>query len=365
MQSSLELSNGHHWRASNAWKTLLLLTVSFVAGGCVGLSLRSLFVAETRGLTHTRHPQDLVQTLMEEDASASSIADCSPPLVHNSTPDVVHMNGFAADSTNTTTQKWCPNAICKNSDLCRPCQRRFLILLATGRSASTTLTYMLDSLPGVRMSGENNDELQAIRKMIDNVRRNANFQRHAGRRTPWGHNRVPDGAYSCVGQHMIETINPPATDEMGRMLENNSETIVGFKTIRFLSDKPEEQTPELVEWLQETFPCARIVINIRSSVEEQAASWKKSFGKKGNFSDELADMNRRMRNLADIFGEQAFLLDSSDWLNEIEHLNRVVEWLGFDKSCFFEELLEFNTKGRGYGNGVTSTHRNPDCRYAG
>jgi len=230
---------------------------------------------------------------------------------------------------------------------------------------------MLDSLPGVRMSGENNDELAAIRHMIENVSNNANFNREADRRAPWGHNRVPTGAYSCVGQHMMETINPPATDARGRLILDNSDektTIVGFKTIRFLEERSESETADLVRFVQETFPCARIVINIRSAVEEQEASWKKSFDEKQqNLSTKLADMNWRIRDLVDLFGEQqAYLLDSTEWLHEIEHLNRLVEWLGFDQSCFFDELLEFNTKGDGYGNGVTSiTHQNPNCHYVG
>jgi len=94
----------------------------------------------------------------------SSTADCSPKATKNSLPD-----------TDFGGSPWCPNAICPNSDLCHPCRRRFLILIATGRSASTTLTYMLNSLPGIRMSGENNDELKAIRRMIDNIRSKITF----------------------------------------------------------------------------------------------------------------------------------------------------------------------------------------------
>jgi hypothetical protein len=55
---------------------------------------------------------------------------------------------------------WCRNSVCNNSQLCKPCQRRFLIIFTVGRSASTTLTWMMDSLPGIRMSGENNDLLR-------------------------------------------------------------------------------------------------------------------------------------------------------------------------------------------------------------
>jgi hypothetical protein len=43
-----------------------------------------------------------------------------------------------------------------------------------------------------------------------------------------------------------------------------------------------------------------------------------------------------------------------------------VEWLGFDQSCFFQELLEFNiTGGNGYGNGKESLNMDPKCRHLG
>jgi len=282
----------------------------------------------------------------------------------------------AAVVSNTKTEKtidfggspWCPNAIAchRNSDMCRPCRRRFLIVIATGRSASTTLTYMLDSLPGVRMSGENNDELKAIRGMIDNIKEVDDFKNGAQSKGPWGHNAIPEGAFACVAQSMMETINPPLTDGNGTVLENDSETIVGFKTVRFLENvKDDEETEELVRWVQWNFPCARIVINIRSNVKDQAASWSQNFGIANAKTDELNAINARMRNLVKLFGEdQAYLLDSSDWLDDIQHLNQAVEWLGFHKSCSFTKLLEFNTQG--YGNGKTEQDpMSPDCRYLG
>jgi hypothetical protein len=76
-------------------------------------------------------------------------------------------------------------------------------------------------------------------------------------------------------------------------------------------------------------------------------------------------MNERMRRLATMFGNQAQLLDSSDWTKDIDRLNRVVQWLGFNKSCNFKQLLEFNTEGKGYGHGETEMVLDPNCRYVG
>ena len=174
--------------------------------------------------------------------------------------------------------------MCQDSDLRYPCQRRFLIEVATGRSASTTLMYMLDALPDIRMSGENKNELHAIRRMIDN------FKHPQASEGSWKHSQVPSGAYSCAAQKMIETINPSVTTVDGTVEEDDSYMIVGFKTIRLLQHVKEgDEEKELVVSITEIFPCARIVINIRSEVEKQAKSQKLSI-----FSSESPAMDARL-----------------------------------------------------------------------
>jgi len=51
--------------------------------------------------------------------------------------------------TNPHQKSWCPRATCNNSPLCQPCKKRFLFIIATGRSGSTSLLSMLNFLPGV------------------------------------------------------------------------------------------------------------------------------------------------------------------------------------------------------------------------
>ena len=59
------------------------------------------------------------------------------------------------------------------------------------------------------MAGENADTLHYLKNMSDGVMGNKNWARNGGNRTAWGHNEVPPQSFSCVAQHMIETINPP------------------------------------------------------------------------------------------------------------------------------------------------------------
>lgn len=264
---------------------------------------------------------------------------------------------------------WCPNAVCHNSALCHPCQRRFLIIIATGRSASTTLMYMMNSLPRVRMSGENNNTLGAIRTMISNIKDAPQFQRQQEnpRLGAWSHNPVPDSAFACVAQHMIETINPPLLNEDLQLVQDDTDTIIGFKTIRFLDNVSPSEDKDMVEYVQQHFPCSRILVNIRSDTRTQAISYanKKNFQTQLRGQATLEQMNERLRRVASMFGSQAMLLDSSDWTKNIDRLNQVVQWLGFHDSCKFERLLEFNTRGKGYVHGETELAVDPNCRYIG
>jgi hypothetical protein len=193
----------------------------------------------------------------------------SEPITSVEPKTIIKTTSLTNDYT-AASASWCPKAVCLNSDLCRPCQRRFLILLATGRSGSTTLNFMLDSLPSVRMSGENNDELRAIRYMMENVMLKPSvhyFDSKVERKTAWGHNPIPPGAAACVGQKMMETINPPlmSTDQSDRptstsVMEDDADTIIGFKTIRFLhyNDTTEDHADTLPIGSNRAFPVVQV-----------------------------------------------------------------------------------------------------------
>ena len=141
---------------------------------------------------------------------------------------------------------------------------------------------MLDALPGIRMSGEKLNELHAIRRMIDNVKH-------------------PQASKPILGPpKMIESINPPVTAVDGTVEEDDSNTIVGFKTIRLLQHVKEgDEAKELVKFITEMIPCARIGINIRSEVEKQAKSLKLTLFSSESPAmdvDGLQKMNDRLRS---------------------------------------------------------------------
>jgi hypothetical protein len=281
------------------------------------------------------------------------------------------------------TSSWCPKANCKGTSICYPCQRRWLIIVATGRSASTTLTEMVARLPGVRMTGENNNLISRF----ENVLKTSPPEMLSGKSAAWFHdNSIPEESFSCASQTVFTTFNPPklnndttGTNNDGEMLEESDEkTILGFKTIRFFHDEIQKangknlspkQIQEIVNAkiisLNHLFPCARFVINYRSDMMQQVASWKAQFHA-NNATSTMQTIqldNDMLRTFQTTLGsERSILLDSTDWTQNITVFNEMLDWLGFSKACHFSAALEYNTQ-NGYKATKTEVDLSPDCMY--
>lgn len=253
---------------------------------------------------------------------------------------------------------WCPYAKCQNSPRCKPCQRRFLIIIATGRSGSTTLMNLLDLLPGVRMAGENNGQILNDYKTWKNLHDTYELGLHSTENVvgAWKHFPIPEQSLSCPIQSIYEAINPPPELNTNfRGSYDDSNTILGFKTVRLHNvwdGSNSASTKEVVKWTQfltENFPCARFVFNTRGDIEKQIQSWFKAFGTQLD-GNELRDANRNLAQLAATLGpERARMIDMSEWSitegdSGLAILNDLVDWLGFE-GCRFSSLIHMNKGG--------------------
>jgi hypothetical protein len=272
------------------------------------------------------------------------------------------------------TSSWCPNAKCHGTPLCYPCQRRWLIIVTVGRSASTTLTKMVNLLPGVRMAGENNDLVGRINNLFQVTLEKIDYQTDA-----WFHNPIPDESWSCASQTLFTTINPPELDSNGAaLLESDEDTILGFKTIRLFDDDVErhgnrltqDQVQEIatqkVEIMNRLFPCARFIVNSRSDMNSQVASWAKQFhatngtlvSQQLQADDELLYAFYKIMGAGGSGARRSYWLDSTEWTRNISALNDMIDWLGFGplSHCHFQTALEYNTK-----DGYQATKTEADC----
>lgn len=236
---------------------------------------------------------------------------------------------LAFNQTNPHRHSWCPNATCNNSPICAPCNRRYLFIISTARAGSTTLLQMFNSLPNVRLSGENNGELFIASLLQTNLRaidqENAVLDDNGTADGAWIHNKIPSQAmgtfylyliliysiltsmckYStfphvrsiyilaCPVQHVANTLNPPPAKILHSVNETTKPSIVeyddskifGMKTIRIHLNKTKVLGPthsirihtdwqpeEAADFFKINFPCSRILVNIRSDLTGLANS---------------------------------------------------------------------------------------------
>lgn len=272
---------------------------------------------------------------------------------------------------------WCPAACASANDTstvdarnvsipeppaCNLCDSKFLIVLALGRTGSTTLTWMLDSLPGIHMGGENNGAINKLKSMIQTTAWDPHFVENEGATfTPWAHEKVEPGNLYCIAQEYMKALYPSNTTTYPLP------EVIGFKTVRFLEGHDASKDAAFVQFLKYVFPCARFVINVRSDIDALIKSQKKAFGGRPGLGDKLRQELERMEAVAQLLPERmVYRLDSTQWTQNVSYINDLVRWLGFDAACEFSHLLELNTV-RDYFNGNTMVeHRGgAACEYIG
>ncbi len=273
--------------------------------------------------------------------------------------------------TNPFQDSWCPKAECHNSPICTPCHQRFLFILATGRSGSTSLLKMLNQLPNVRLSGENYNilyEMSKLSSFFDKTERKRYFLKKETRlrgkimhdaveEGPFQHNAMPVHSMACVSQKLLRTINPPKLlqpqmdeDEVSLPYNPHEEAnkIIGAKLIRI----PDGQWSPIVSatFFQDNFPCSKFIVNIRSNQENQMNSMSSAF----EISEEIMEEQRTklenhtaflkdfQRHMGD---EAARLIDMSQWKDDIGIINELLDWLGFNKDCHLKALVHENHHG--------------------
>lgn len=296
------------------------------------------------------------------------------------------------NTLNPYKETWCPSAKCYNSPLCAPCHRRFLFILATGRSGSTSLLRMFNELPNVRLSGENYNVLfeasEVFKTIVEDQTHNfvdevsmkqGLFMHDAVENGAFKHNAMPIGSFSCVMQNLLTALNPPNLEALinndinslpGENDIHGEETmILGMKEIRIQSEDLLAWTPEeATKFFNENFPCSRFIININSRYIRQSMAMKKHLHekvsglKRSEVRDKLKRENDFLIELSSLLGtDSAKLLDIAEWSEDVSVINDAVNWLGFE-NCRFDTLVEENKDGYNHDS-ATILDVGPDCKY--
>jgi len=219
-------------------------------------------------------------------------------------------------------------------------------------------------LPNVRLSGENNNLIYHLSKVMTMTKTLVNEAEKDG---PWAHNDIPKQAMSCPIQRIIETMDIAPKAVVQDMFGSEGESlrieeqkkILGTKTIRIQIG---DWTPlEASDFFKEYFPCSKIIVNIRLDIEKQAQSgWWKTL----DATEILRQENDFLQKFSKHLGHNmSKTVDMAEWTTNITKLNDVVYWLGY-KNCNFPHIFHEN-KQTVHDHDESVMHLDKKCQYIG
>ena len=200
----------------------------------------------------------------------------------------------------------------------------YLFVVTYGRSGSTLLQGVLNSIPGYLVRGENR---QALRHLWE-FHRTAAQERQRQRRSQEkrglepGSHTASDAFFGIdefpvrrslagIRRLALDTILRPGPDTR----------VTGFKEIRWA----DEDVAAYVEWLQRVFPGARFVFNTRDLDDVSQSKW---WAGHPGARDELRAVETRLLELATSLGEAGFRVHYDDYAADPSRLRPLFEWLG-------------------------------------
>lgn len=266
------------------------------------------------------------------------------------------------NSVNPHQNSWCPYAQCNNSPLCKPCDQRYLFILSPGRAGSTSLLTTFNSLPNIRLSGENNNVLFQAYSMMNTLHKAQNKFQYDSQieEGPWMHNLIPKQSLACLSQKILSTINPPeheyllGLDNEWELKSHERDAIIGAKMIRLQASNWDVATT--VKYFKEHFPCAKYIVNSRNPEDILSSREKVGWKSINTIEQEL----QFLKEFAKLLGnDRAVFLKMEEWSNDVGILNGVIEWLGY-KNCTLSHVQHQNF--HGYGKDTSNLLSSGECR---
>ena len=204
-----------------------------------------------------------------------------------------------------------------------PQQLDYLFVMTYGRSGSTLLQGVLNSIPGYLIRGENRQVLRHLHLFHDEAMRERRLQRRRNRRH--------DRSEGTTATHPFFGIDgyPPRRSlartrrlALDTLLRPEADTrVVGFKEIRWEG----EDLHEYVAWLREVFPGARFVVNTRDLDDVSRSKW---WADRPDARAHLEQVENRILAVADGLGEAAYRVHYDAYVADHDALRPLFAWLG-------------------------------------
>lgn len=193
----------------------------------------------------------------------------------------------------------------------------YVFVATYGRSGSTLVQGVLNSLPGWLVRGENRGAVRHLHAYHRTCAAEAARVRAGNGATatshPWfGIGGYPDAlALDRVRGLVVDTLLRPEPETR----------VTGYKEIRWA----DPDVLEHVDWLRAVFPGARFVVNTRDHAAVARSGW---WAGDPDALTTLAALERRLLEVAEHLGDAAHRVHYDEYVAEAEPLRGLVEWLG-------------------------------------
>jgi hypothetical protein len=194
----------------------------------------------------------------------------------------------------------------------------YLFIVSYGRSGSTLLQGVLNSIPGYLIRGENRGSMYRLHQFhsaLENAR--AEFAQTASLTAADSWFGIDEYATATAISRMRALV-------LDALLRPGPDTrVVGFKEIRWW----QRDWPAYLAFLRELFPGARFVLNTRDHAAVVKSQW---WGKRPEHEvhAELATYEMQLTSMAERLGRNAYRVHYDDYIADPGTLAGLFEWLG-------------------------------------
>ena len=205
-----------------------------------------------------------------------------------------------------------------------------VFVITYGRSGSTLLQGVLDSIPGYDIKGENYSTLVPLFRSYrrSRVTRYQYGKDYCDSKNPWygSDEIVPDSYAKSLCEVFIKEILRP----------KGGARVTGFKEIRY-GGKEFPSSDEAVEYLQflkKFFPDAKFIFNERDLTATSKSAW---WAKDKEAVDALNDLLSRMKVMYEAHSDNSVWVKYDEYVEDLTKLKPLFDFLGEE---FSEEKLK-------------------------
>jgi len=151
---------------------------------------------------------------------------------------------------------------------------KIVLICATGRSGSTTMQRIINTIPNSNICGENFGAINSLLEFYKRIKKSTLIN-IPGRTTPFTYNYITSKQIkpSWYNSYNINEVIQSIRDIIIKMFKLNENTnLWGFKEIRY-----DNNNIQYIKDFKELFPQTKVIIQIRENISDQCKSgWFKN-----------------------------------------------------------------------------------------